>query len=112
VLLVAESNGKILGMIGVKDNDSEPLSYQKQITAMYVDPDFQRQGIGTLLLKSAFAQLKNQGVGSAMLWCIKSNRPACSFYEKYGGKCIENIKPPEEYAAMPHVIYAWEHCCN
>jgi GNAT superfamily N-acetyltransferase len=108
LLLVAESQGKIAGMIGAKDNDSEPQSYQKQIKVMYVDPEFQSRGIGEALLAAVFAELKHQGVKRVMAWCITANEIACSFYEKCGARRIERIEPPEEYAAMPHVIYAWD----
>jgi GNAT superfamily N-acetyltransferase len=108
ILLVAEFEGKIVGMIGAQDNDSEPLIYEKQIKVMYVDPDFQNRGIGKALLAAIFAELKRDGATRVMLWCITANEFACSFYEKLGGKRIESIKPPAEYAAMPHVAYAWD----
>jgi GNAT superfamily N-acetyltransferase len=111
LLFVAESGFRIVGMIGAKENDSEPLLYKKQIKSMYVDPNFQSQGIGAALLDRIFLELRGMEVGNVMLWCIKSNERAARFYEKHGGKRIENVKTPAEYAAMPHVIYAWD-CLN
>src|SRR5262249_16639734 len=73
LLLVAESGGKIAGMIGVKDNDSEPQAYEKQIKVMYVDPEFQSRGVGKALLASVFALLRQQGVKCVMAWCIAAN---------------------------------------
>jgi len=108
ILLVAECAGKIVGMIGGKDNDSEPLQYEKQIKVMYVDPDFQNRGIGRALLAAIFTELKKEGVARVMLWCMKANDAACSFYEKCGAERMESIEPPEEYKAMPHVVYAWD----
>lgn len=108
LLLVAEFEGKVVGMIGTKDNDSEPLKYEKQIKVMYVDPALQNRGIGKALLVSLFDELKKQGLQRIMLWCIEANKSACSFYEKRGGRRIEPIDPPEEYAAMPHVAYTWD----
>lgn len=109
MLLVAENNGDIVGMIGARDNQGQSLSYRKEIRALYVDPDFQKRGIGSLLLGRMFLELKKSQACNAMLWCIKANAAACSFYEKHDGKRIEtNINPPEEYSAMPHIIYAWE----
>ena len=107
-LLVAQYNDKIIGMIGAVNDNTERSFYQREIKSMYVDPDFQKQGIGKLLIEKLFLDLKKQQVQSAMLWCIKANQPACSFYEKHGGQKIENIPPPEEYSTMPHVIYAWK----
>ena len=95
-------------MVGARDNQFEQLNYQKEIRAMYVDPDSQRLGIGTLLFDRILSELKQQHTESLMLWCIKANEAACSFYEKHGGQRIENIVPPKEYSAMPHVVYAWQ----
>jgi GNAT superfamily N-acetyltransferase len=108
LVLVAESNAKVVGMLGATNNDTAPLIYKKQIKAMYVDPDSQSKGIGTALLKSGFAELTGIGSFNTMLWCISSNQQACSFYEKHGGKRIEGIAAPTEYSIVPHLIYAWE----
>ena len=108
LLFVAECQGKIVGMIGSQNNDSEPRFYEKQIKVMYVDPDFQNRGVGKALLANIFAELRQQGIERVMLWCITANKTACSFYERSGGRKIECVDPPEEYAAMPHVIYAWD----
>jgi len=107
ILLVAIENNKVVGFVGAIENDSEPLSYQKQIRSMYVGPDWQRQGVGSALFKAITTELKKIGANSVMLWCIRANVGACSFYEKHGGKHIENVPPPLEYSEMPHVIYAW-----
>jgi GNAT superfamily N-acetyltransferase len=107
ILLVAVVDDKIVGFVGAKDNDAKPLQYQKQIRSMYVDPDWQRQGIGSVLFSAIENELKNRGSQTMMLWCIKANAKACSFYEKHGGKRVENVTPPLEYSEMPHVIFAW-----
>ncbi len=107
-MFVVESDNRIIGMIAGKNNSAEPLAYEKEIRAMYVDPDFQKQGIGSLLFKELFSDFQKRQVRNAMLWCIKANYPACSFYEKHGGCKIENIKPRPEYSSMLHVIYTWE----
>jgi GNAT superfamily N-acetyltransferase len=108
LLLVAEVGGKIVGMIGAKDNDSEPLLYEKQIKAMYVDPAFQGQGIGAALFARIVKELKERNTRTLVLWCMLANTKALRFYEKLGGKKIEGIIPPEEYSGMAHVAYTWD----
>ncbi len=108
ILLVADIENAIVGMVGAKNSSLETPPYQKEIKAMYVTPSYQRKGIGTLLLDSIFAELKLQGVKSTVLWCIKSNTMAMSFYENRGGKKIENIVPPVEYSSVPHILYGWQ----
>lgn len=61
-----------------------------------------------MLFKNIFLELKKEGAVNTRLWCIKANSAACSFYKKHGGKRIENVRTPQEYSAMPHIIYAWE----
>lgn len=107
-LFVAEGGGRIVGMIGAKDNDAEPFTYQKQVKAMYVDPDAQGRGVGTALLEVLFETLRNGGVKSAMLWCIAGNARARGFYEKRGGRGIAGVAAPQEYDALPHVAYGWD----
>jgi GNAT superfamily N-acetyltransferase len=108
LLSVAVFQGQIIGMIAAKDNDWEPRLYQKQIKAMYVDPEFQSRGVGQALLASIFADLKRQGITKVALWCIEANKRARSFYERHGGTKLEGVEPPQEYAAMPHVVYGWD----
>lgn len=108
ILMIAKSGDRIVGMIGARNNDSEPLFYQKQIKSLYVDPDYQRLRIGTKLLQAVFAEMTKQGAESVMLWCLSANYAACSFYAKHGGERLEEMPLPAEYAAAPHVIYAWK----
>jgi GNAT superfamily N-acetyltransferase len=107
-LFLAECDGKIVGMISVTDNYDEPQIYKKQIKSMYVDPDHQRAGVGSALLNAMFEHLRVGKVENVMLWCIRHNSTAANFYLKFGGRKIENIEPPEEYAAMQHVVFAWD----
>lgn len=108
IFLVACVDDRIVGMIGAKDNDSEPANFEKQIKAMYVHPDCQRCGIGSKLLRRMITELSKRHVKNVMLWCISANTTAASFYEKHGGRRLENVKPPDEFSLMPHVVYAWD----
>lgn len=108
LLLVAEKDGKVIGMIGATGNTTPPLSYPMQIKSMYVDPDYHGHGIGTALLRVMLETLRGLRVPSVMLWCIAHNAFAGAFYERRGARRIEGVEPPEEYAAMPHVVYAWD----
>jgi GNAT superfamily N-acetyltransferase len=108
VLFLAECDDEIVGMISATDNFDEPKVYKKQIKSMYVDPDHQRTGVGSMLLNTMFEHLQDGKTENVMLWCIRNNVPASNFYQKFGGRKIENVEPPEAYAAMPHVIFAWD----
>ena len=72
------------------------------IDRLYIDPVFQRQGIGSALLH--FARKKHPA--GLELSTHQQNRRACSFYEKHGFEAVKyGISPPPE--SVPDVEYHW-----
>lgn len=55
-----------------------------EIVALYLLPEDQRQGIGTLLLKAAMDRLRQRGFSDIYLWVAEKNGPARRFYEARG----------------------------
>ncbi|MDO4697972.1 MAG: GNAT family N-acetyltransferase [Pasteurellaceae bacterium] len=79
--LVAEENGKIMGMIAFgKGRDAERQD-QAEIYAINVSPDYQRQKIGSHLMCEALKKLGEQKV---YLKVAAKNFPAQQFYVKHG----------------------------
>ena len=59
-----------------------------EIYALYVHPDYWRQGIGRALLRAGFDGLRQGGMPSALLWVQAKNDPAIALYLSEGGeKC-------------------------
>lgn len=81
-VLVAECEGKPVGFsaIWVKDNFLHHL---------FIDPNFQRQGIGRRLLDACFAGKLQK---PARLKAVVQNARACAFYETLGWE-IESTTP-------------------
>ena len=72
------------------------------IDRLYVDPEFQRQGVGTALIQDA----REKHPTGLQLVTHQQNRRACEFYEKRGFKPIKyGISPPPE--SVPDVEYHW-----
>ena len=55
-----------------------------ELYALYVDPDHQGRGIGTMLLAVATRLLRRNGHEEAVLWTIPGNDPAIALYEAHG----------------------------
>lgn len=73
-VFVAENvNGNIIGFISVWEKDKYPFIHH-----LFIASDYQRQGIGTLLIKSLFAWLPRP----YRLKCILKNQDAVAFYRK------------------------------
>ncbi|BBY20520.1 hypothetical protein MSTO_07250 [Mycobacterium stomatepiae] len=52
--------------------------------AIYVDPPYQRAGVGRLLMAAARTRLRSVGVTTAALWVLDGNAQARRFYEHDG----------------------------
>ena len=73
-VFVAENvNGNIIGFISVWEKDKYPFIHH-----LFIALDYQRQGIGTLLIKSLFAWLPRP----YRLKCVLKNQNAVAFYRK------------------------------
>jgi ribosomal protein S18 acetylase RimI-like enzyme len=59
-----------------------------EVVALYIRPEYQRQGIGSLLLKNTFKHFIAAGRKTAILWVLDNNI-AVEFYRKLGGRLID-----------------------
>jgi GNAT superfamily N-acetyltransferase len=74
--------------------------------ALYVEPDFQNQGLGRGLLDALFGQLVADGYDTAILWMLAEN-PTRFFYESMGGEQVGERIDTLAGADVEEVAYAW-----
>lgn len=74
IVVVACDRGRIVGFVSVWELDDF-------IHHLHVHRDYQRQGVGSLLLARALRHCKS---GRARLKCLVLNKPARAFYLKQG----------------------------
>lgn len=80
---VAEREGAIFAFIFVapsRDGDADRARIG-EVSALYVLPEFWRDGVGTALLEEGLRFLAGRGHGEATLWVLAVNARACAFYE-------------------------------
>lgn len=84
--LVAELNGDVAGFCSVTapSRDDDAGDRTCEVTAIYVDPDAWRAGVGRALLDAALNQLRQDGCEEATLWVFAQNAGANAFYERFG----------------------------
>ena len=94
-MLLAVEDGKPIGFINYGPLRTAPPgtskirpAYSSEIYAIYILPDFFRQGIGTLLMHAAVNALQDKKHQSMCLWVLKGNNRACQFYDQKGGQRI------------------------
>lgn len=81
--------------------------YSSEIYAIYVHPDYFKQGLGTALLKQAVIHLKEQKHQSLCLWALKKNKRACAFYEAFGGQRVGKKKTEFGPTTAEESCFAW-----
>jgi ribosomal protein S18 acetylase RimI-like enzyme len=117
-LLVAErpardrEPARILGFVHIApmrpDNPRDPPPPGRgEITALYVDPAAQRQGIGRRLLAAAFARLAEFDMPEARVWSLAENAGGNAFYERCGGARSETGEITTGGKALALIAYDW-----
>jgi mycothiol synthase len=79
--LVAEREGRIVAFLLTRRRDEEAVGF---VAILAVDPEYQRRGIGTVLLRQAFAGFAVVGLREAMLMVASDNPRALRVYERVG----------------------------
>jgi N-acetylglutamate synthase-like GNAT family acetyltransferase len=103
-IFVYEEETNLKGFVSGEKKNKE---YDCEIGALYVEPKYQKQGIGTKLLGYMKTYYKNIGHKKLIIWTIKGLQNN-KFYEKHGGK----IKEEKEYdygdKKYPGIGYVFE----
>lgn len=108
VLLIAEDDtGDLVGLVLGTEVDDDTSSSIAQISALYVLPDRQGQGIGRWLLREATRKLATLGFSTLHIGVLTANLPARRFYEAMGGHEIAQRMFDEEGDLQPETVYAW-----
>ena len=95
--LIAESKGKLLGTITLKENsdDGDPELYQREdvnyFTQFAVHPDYQRSGIGSYLLDQAERLAFECGAGEIALDTAEGATHLKQIYQKRGYRVVGTV---------------------
>lgn len=89
---VAKAGRKVVGWCIVRLGEE-----RNKMGALYILPEYQRQGIGSLLMKPAMAFLGDQK--DIWLGVVEYNHKAINFYKKYGFELTRNIQ--EDVTKLP-----------
>jgi GNAT superfamily N-acetyltransferase len=84
---VAVDGPTVCGMVTTGLCRDDDLSNFGELIAIYVDPPYQRAGVGRLLMTAARTRLRRVGVTTAALWVLDGNAHARRFYERDGWRC-------------------------
>ncbi|MGB1076942.1 MAG: GNAT family N-acetyltransferase [Bdellovibrionales bacterium] len=81
--------------------------YTCEVLALYILPDYWKQGIGKKLMVYAVEKLKEDRHSGLCLWVLDKNKNACGFYEKLGGQRIGKHMIEIGPSKVKEVCYGW-----
>jgi ribosomal protein S18 acetylase RimI-like enzyme len=88
---VIEEDKLIVGILAVGENtDNDLPSNVGQLYVIYIHPDHEGKGFGSMLMNKAIEILKEDGYTKATLWVLDTNSKARSWYEHKGWKIEAN----------------------
>lgn len=97
--IVAKENEKIIGMCNAI---FKPKSNSLNIQRLHVDPDYQRQGIGSTLIKKVISAFPK--ASKVHLEVEKQNLRAIAFYQKHGYQEVKKKVFVIKNVQMPCII--------
>ncbi len=113
-VFLAEEGGQpagfvVIGRTKTPPPGSSPIrpSHSGEIYALYLHPDFWRQGIGTALIKHAARELKDRKHSTVCLWVLDKNERAKAFYQKMGGQKLGGKMIEIGPSSLKEVCYGW-----
>lgn len=108
-VLVMEINHRIQGFASICPfRDPTADNSMGEISAIYIRPEYWRQGLGTQLCLAAISELEKEGYNKIFLWIFEANVQAKKFYEALGFTATHSTKLAEFYeggALFREVLY-------
>lgn len=87
MFVVENRDNEVIGFSSATIDDKD-CKYDSILYTLYILEEYQKQGLGKMLVKAVASKLKVLGARSMILWAFAEN-DACSFYEHLGGKRSE-----------------------
>ncbi|EPE95292.1 GNAT family N-acetyltransferase [Rhizobium grahamii] len=95
-------NRTILGAVSAQRLVAIIAYGENEIDQLYVLPDFQANGIGTMLLRRA-----QEEMDEIELWTFQRNTSARRFYERHGFVAMKETDGAGNEEREPDVLYRW-----
>ncbi|QQG36532.1 MAG: GNAT family N-acetyltransferase [Micavibrio aeruginosavorus] len=113
-LLAHDGNGNPAGFVSFNRLMTPPPGmspvrplYTSEILAIYILPDYWRQGLGQQLMRAAAARLKEKKHKSLCLWVLERNARGNAFYKALGGQRCGKKNVIIGNQKLADVCYGW-----
>jgi len=100
VLVLETPQQQLVGFIWCHPTKDNP-KWAARLNKIYLLREYQRRGLGTMMVGAAVDRLLTHGLTSMALFTEADNEPACNFYERLGGE--RQLDERGEFGGM----YGW-----
>ena len=104
---VAEDGDEVVGFASGGRERAGETGYTGELYAIYVIDAAQRRGFGRELVRATVAGLRELGLDDMIIWVLRDNQPARSFYERLGGEYIRGQPITIGSVTLEEVSYGW-----
>ncbi|HNB51383.1 MAG TPA: GNAT family N-acetyltransferase [Anaerolineales bacterium] len=108
VFVAENETGEIVGFTSGGKSREENLPFEGELYAIYLLDEAKHQGLGAKLFQAFVEKLLATGYHSMMLWVLSDNLPARRFYEKMGGRAINEQTITIGGYNLSEVAYGWD----
>ena len=84
------------------------LKNAAEVSAIYLRPAYQGQGVGRRLVQRVAAHQETLGRRALIISTLETNAPGRRFYEAIGGRVIGTHETEDYGFKEPQVVYGWE----
>jgi L-amino acid N-acyltransferase YncA len=108
VFVAENSAGQIVGFSSCgPQRDNKYSQYRGELYAIYILKDYQRRGLGKLLVTPLIDEFLQQGIFTMTVIVLKDNNFRL-FYEALGAKKIDTIDTEISGRRLSEFVYGWE----
>lgn len=94
------------GAARMLESSAAPAPFEGEVYALYLDPGYERRGLGGRLLRAAAQRLRAHGARSLIIWALEGN-PNRGFYEALGGVVAYEQTLRMDGRDVAEVGYGW-----
>ncbi len=106
-MLVVEVAGVVAGYTTLGLNRARGLPYDGEVYELYLRPEYQGIGLGSVLFKEARRLLKSLGCNGVVAWCLEDSDVANRFFRSHGGKDIAEGMEDFADTHLRKIGFAW-----
>ena len=110
--LAETASGYVVGLAAGGPERTGNATYVGELYLVYLLEQYQRRGLGRLLVSAVAERLLADGFDSMLLWVARDNHPACRFYEALGGEPIDSRTIDIAGAGVAEVAYGWQQVAD